>query len=34
VPANGFQVNEDRLLFPIPLSEIQRNPGITQNHGY
>ena len=34
VPANGYQVNEDRLLFPIPLTEIQRNPALTQNHGY
>lgn len=29
-----YQVNEDRLLFPIPFDEIKLNPKLTQNPGY
>lgn len=29
-----YQVNENRLLFPIPFDEIRLNPELTQNPGY
>jgi hypothetical protein len=35
VPANAYtNIDNDHLLFPIPISEIQLNPAITQNPGY
>lgn len=30
----SYQVNNDRLLFPIPQSERELNPALTQNNGY
>lgn len=30
----GYDVTEDKLLFPIPQSEMDRNPRLTQNPGY
>lgn len=32
--AKGYAINQDNLLFPIPLSTIDVNPKITQNPGY
>lgn len=29
-----YQVNENRLLFPIPFDEVRLNPKLTQNPGY
>lgn len=29
-----YQVNENRLLFPIPFDEVKLNPKLTQNPGY
>jgi tetratricopeptide (TPR) repeat protein len=35
VPANAYsKIDNDHLLFPIPISEIQLNPLIKQNPGY
>ncbi|UOE47256.1 RagB/SusD family nutrient uptake outer membrane protein [Mucilaginibacter sp. SMC90] len=34
VPANAYNITANRLLFPIPATEIQINPKITQNPGY
>jgi len=34
VPANALNITASRLLFPIPATEIQLNPQITQNPGY
>nr|WP_259065153.1 RagB/SusD family nutrient uptake outer membrane protein [Mucilaginibacter sp. X4EP1] len=35
VPANAYtQIGPNRLLFPIPATEIQVNPQMTQNPGY
>ncbi|MES1250239.1 MAG: RagB/SusD family nutrient uptake outer membrane protein, partial [Chitinophaga rupis] len=35
VPANAYtHIDDDHLLYPIPISEIQLNPLITQNPGY
>jgi tetratricopeptide (TPR) repeat protein len=35
VPANAYtNIDNNHLLFPIPISEIQLNPAITQNPGY
>lgn len=35
VPANAYtNIDSNHLLFPIPISEIQLNPAITQNPGY
>jgi len=34
VPANAYNLATFRLLFPIPETEIQLNPKITQNPGY
>lgn len=30
----GYQITESKLLFPIPQSELDRNPSLTQNSGY
>lgn len=30
----GYDVTEEKLLFPIPQSELDRNPRLTQNPGY
>ena len=30
----SYQVNANRLLFPIPQSERELNPALTQNDGY
>lgn len=30
----SYQVNNDKLLLPIPQSERELNPGLTQNNGY
>lgn len=32
--SKGYDVTENDLLFPIPLAEIDINPGLTQNPGY
>ena len=32
--SDSYNVTQDRLLFPIPKSEILTNPQLTQNHGY
>ncbi|GEO06456.1 membrane protein [Adhaeribacter aerolatus] len=32
--AKGYNINQDNILFPIPLSTIDVNPKITQNPGY
>ncbi|MBI0397277.1 MAG: RagB/SusD family nutrient uptake outer membrane protein [Cytophagales bacterium] len=32
--SNGFDINQDKLLFPIPLRAIDVNNNITQNPGY
>lgn len=32
--SKGYKVTENNLLFPIPLAEIDINPGLTQNAGY
>lgn len=32
--AKGYDINEDKLLFPIPLNETDINPDLTQNPGY
>lgn len=34
VSPNAYQVTAEKLLFPIPYSEIQRNPVLKQNPGY
>jgi hypothetical protein len=34
LPANAFGINTNRLLFPIPQSEKELNPQLTQNPGY
>lgn len=34
LPANSFNVNENRLIYPIPYRETQINPELTQNPGY
>lgn len=34
LPANSFNVNESRLVYPIPFREIQVNPELIQNPGY
>jgi len=34
LPANSYQVNNNRLLYPIPYSERQLNAQLTQNPGY
>jgi starch-binding outer membrane protein, SusD/RagB family len=34
LPAASYQVNTNRLLFPIPQSERELNPALTQNDGY
>lgn len=34
LPGNAFGINTNRLLFPIPQSERELNPGLTQNPGY
>ncbi|GAB3807568.1 RagB/SusD family nutrient uptake outer membrane protein [Spirosoma humi] len=34
VPANAYQITAERLLFPIPFTEIQRNTLLVQNQGY
>ena len=31
---NGYTVKESDMLWPLPYSEIQRNPNLTQNAGY
>lgn len=30
----GIALNEDDLLYPIPINELQTNPNLTQNNGY
>jgi hypothetical protein len=30
----SFNVNEDKLVYPLPYREIQINTKLTQNHGY
>ena len=32
--ALNYNVTQDKLLYPIPLSEIQLDPNLTQNHGF
>jgi starch-binding outer membrane protein, SusD/RagB family len=32
--AQTYNVTPDRLLFPIPFTEIQVNPNLKQNPGY
>ena len=32
--AKGYDINANKLLFPIPLNAIDVNPGLTQNPGY
>jgi len=32
--SKGYNINESKLVFPIPLNEIDINPDITQNNGY
>lgn len=34
IPGNGYNVTNDRLIYPIPYREISTNPEITQNPGY
>jgi hypothetical protein len=34
LPSNAFGINNNRLLFPIPQSERELNPQLTQNPGY
>ncbi|HMG09936.1 MAG TPA: RagB/SusD family nutrient uptake outer membrane protein, partial [Mucilaginibacter sp.] len=34
LPGNAFGINNNRLLFPIPQSERELNPQLTQNPGY
>ncbi|MDN3548803.1 RagB/SusD family nutrient uptake outer membrane protein [Mucilaginibacter aquaedulcis] len=34
LPSNAFSININRLLFPIPQSEREINPQLTQNPGY
>ena len=34
LPSNAFTITNDRLLFPIPQSERETNPALTQNTGY
>jgi len=34
LPSNAFTITTDRLLFPIPQSERETNPALTQNTGY
>ncbi|MGV8136569.1 MAG: RagB/SusD family nutrient uptake outer membrane protein [Mangrovibacterium sp.] len=34
LPANSFNVTEQRLIYPIPYREIQINPELEQNPGY
>lgn len=34
VPANAFVLNENKLIYPIPNSEININPKLKQNPGY
>ncbi|MDR6942970.1 RagB/SusD family nutrient uptake outer membrane protein [Mucilaginibacter pocheonensis] len=34
LPGNAFGINNNRLLFPIPQSERELNPDLTQNPGY
>jgi hypothetical protein len=34
IPASAYNVTNDRLLFPFPLTEVQVNPQIIQNPGY
>jgi hypothetical protein len=32
--AKGYKINQNNILFPIPLNTIDVNPKITQNPGY
>ena len=32
--AQTYQVTQNRLLFPIPFTEVQVNPNLEQNPGY
>lgn len=32
--AKGYDINQDKLLFPVPLRAIDVNPDLTQNAGY
>lgn len=34
LPANSFNVTENRLIYPIPYRELQLNPSLKQNPGY
>ncbi|HEY4151166.1 MAG TPA: RagB/SusD family nutrient uptake outer membrane protein [Chitinophagaceae bacterium] len=34
LPSNAFTITSDKLLFPIPQSERDVNPGLSQNPGY
>ncbi|GAB3249663.1 hypothetical protein GCM10027347_06920 [Larkinella harenae] len=34
IPANAYQVSNEKLLFPIPFTELQRNTALAQNPGY
>lgn len=34
INSKGFNLTEDRLLFPIPVEAIDVNPALTQNFGY
>jgi len=34
LPANSYQVDKNKLLFPIPFNERSLNPALTQNDGY
>ncbi len=34
LPLDSYNVNDNKLLYPIPQSERELNPGLTQNPGY
>jgi hypothetical protein len=34
VPASAFNITTEKLIYPIPLTDIGLNPGLTQNPGY
>ena len=31
---DSYNITQDRLLFPVPYSEMQLNAKLVQNHGY
>ena len=34
IPASASRVDNNKLVFPLPIQEIQTNPILTQNPGY